>query len=95
MLNFPTNAGKLNSARYGARSGTIGAYCTYSNTKLAACSSKRETVSDTPNSELICRRFRMLFKHVGEECVSAYLNVKLGPFDFPSVFSQDSTGECS
>ena len=37
----------------------------------------------------------MLLKHVSKERVSANLNIKPGPFNFPSVFSQDSTGECS
>lgn len=91
---FPANTGKLHSTRYGARSRTIGAYRTNSDTEFATCRSKREAISDSPNGEAICRSFRTLIEHIGKESISANLNVKLRPFSFPPVFSRNSTGEC-
>jgi hypothetical protein len=36
----------------------------------------------------------MLLKHVGKERVSPNLNIQPWPFNFPSVFTQNGTGEC-
>jgi len=87
LLLFPAKTGKLNSTRYGTRTRTIGAYCSYCHAKFSTCSSKGETVSDSPDSEAVGRSFRMLIEHIRKKRVSANVNIKLRPLGFPAVFS--------
>ena len=91
MFFFPANTGKLNCAGNGASTRTIGAYGTDSNTKLSTGSNKRETIPDTPDGKTICGRLGMLVEHVSKKSVSSNLDIKLGPFSFPAVFTQHGT----